>query len=293
MLDRSHAHWRPLLIGTLAVSFAVMVRPANVFALAAWFICAAIALIARGAGKTTIVRSLVLAVAAASLPMAPQYINNVRTHGVATPLLASPLGHFQQIWGLQYLKYATALPPVPYVSIFYENPFVKTRPVDQLHPLRWYVDYPAAGIATGAAHVFGMLDQDLLFTYSRDLRPWYRLPVTLFNHLLIALAATALIRLLRSTGTPRIVGTALVVAIACNAAVHATTAVEMRFGLPLLVIALPLTAWLAIDIGRRALAPRTCVFIAMYAASAFAASDWIRDQAPAIRGATLSQAWHG
>src|SRR5207237_7399157 len=176
------------------------------------------------------------------LPMLPQYANNVRHYGQHTPLVAARLGHNQQIWGVGYIKYATALPPVPNPSIFYENPFSNAGPIDEEHPLRWYIEHPLAGALTVALHTFDVLDQDLLFTYSRDLDPWYRIPVGIANHGLVAAALVGIAMLSSSARRSRACALAAIAVIAYvvgHVALHATSAVEVRFGVPLLLVAGP------------------------------------------------------
>ena len=127
---------------------AVMVRPANLFALFAWVLAVAAVCIARRPRAPALAMMAVGLLAGAVLPMLPQYMNNVRHYGQHSALVAARLGHNQQIWGVAYLKYATALPPVPNPSIFYENPFAKGRPADDERPLAWYAQYPLAGALT-------------------------------------------------------------------------------------------------------------------------------------------------
>ena len=221
--------------------------------------------------------------------MIPQYANNVRHYGQHTPLLASALGHHQQIWGVAYIKYATALAPVPNPSIFYDNPFAKAGPVDEKQPLRWYASYPRAGAATLALHTFNMIDQDLMFTYSRDLDPWYRIPVGVVNHALIAFAAIGIAILIAGARRSRIRALGAIAAlgyIGAHVALHATTAVEMRFGLPLLLLAGPAAVAAIFRLASRdahrarMLAMAT---VSAYVIAALALSSWVREQAPSIR----------
>ena len=72
------------------------------------------------------------------------------------------LGSLQQSLGVQYLKYATALPPVPRAPVNYDNPLYAGTVIDKGAPWSWYIDYPLRGVATLGLHVFNMTDQDLL-----------------------------------------------------------------------------------------------------------------------------------
>jgi hypothetical protein len=288
--------WLAVAAGSLAIGAAVIVRPANVFALPVW----AVALVmlgwlrgwnARRGGIAALVTTLAVAV-----PMLPQVANNVRHHDTWTPLVAASLGRNQQIWGIAYLKYATALAPIPLPSVFYMNPFAEDRPVDEARPLAWYIGYPGAGAATLGLHVFGMLDQDLLFTYARDLDPWYRRPLGVVTHGAVALAGLGFVllagRARRDRGC-RVLFVALSTLCACYAALHATTAVEMRFGLPLLVVAGPLAAWFVRETWpQRGSAGRTAIaaFVVAWIAASLALSDWMRSQAAPIRDWEASSA---
>jgi hypothetical protein len=216
-------------------------------------------------------------------------MNNVRHYGQHSVLVAARLGHNQQIWGIAYLKYATALPPVPNPSIFYENPFAKDRPVDDERPLAWYAQYPLAGALTLALHTFDMLDQDLLFTYSRDLDPWYRIPLGIANHVLVGAALIGIAILVgraRRDRTYALAAGTVIVYVVSHIALHATSAVEMRFGLPLLLLAGPA----AIAAIRELAHARTwrlgafaSIAIVGYTTAALVLSDWVRQQAPSIR----------
>jgi hypothetical protein len=265
------------------------VRPANVFALPVWAVALAALAWLRGWNARDGVAAALVTALAIALPMLPQLANNVRHYGTWTPLVAASLGRNQQIWGIAYLKYATALPPIALPSIFYLNPYAEGRPVDEAWPLAWYVEHPGAGAVTLGLHVFGMLDQDLLFTYARDLDPWYRRPLGIVTHGAIALAGLGLVllasRARRNRGC-RATFVALSTFCAGYAALHATTAVEMRFGLPLLAVAGPLAVWLVREawpgsaIARRA---AIVAFVAVWIAASLALSDWMRSQAAPIR----------
>ena len=282
----SHA----LVVGTLAAAFAMMVRPANVFVLAAWVAAVVAVAITRRWPWRYAALAAIVAVACVAVPFAPQIAINLRFYGQATPLPAASLGHNQQIWGIANLKYGTAMPPVPFPSVFYGNPFAQGRPVDEAHPLRWYRDYPGAGAATLALHAFNMVDQDLLFTYSRDLDPWYRIPLGVLTHGCVALALLGLWRWSRHAARDsagRLAVAALLAFVGLHLAVHMFTAVEMRFGLPLLLVAFPLGAWYAAGVagssgrGKRALL--VAVWVVFWVGASLAVSTWVRDQSPSIR----------
>ena len=87
-----------------------------------------------------------------------------------------------------------------------------------------------------------MLDQDLVFTYNRDLDPWYRIPVGIANHAIVGAAligiAILVVRARRDRAYAFAAG-AVIAYVVSHIALHATSTVEMRFGLPLLLLAGP------------------------------------------------------
>lgn len=281
--------WLAVAAGSLVLGAAVVVRPANVFALPVWIAALAVLGGSRAWQARQVATMALVTVLAAALPMLPQLANNVRHYGKWTPLVAASLGRNQQIWGIAYLKYATALPPIMLPSIFYLNPYAQERPVDKARPLSWYVEHPGAGAATLGLHVFGMLDQDLLFPYARDLDPWYRRPLGIVTHGAIALAGLGMALLARHARRDRAHRAVFVVlSTFClgYVALHATTAVEMRFGLPLLVVAGPLAAWFVREAwprGPRGTRIAIVAFVALWIGASLALSDWMRSQAAPIR----------
>jgi hypothetical protein len=286
------AGW-PVAAGSLAAGVALVIRPANVYLAAAWaFGLALLWLRQRPSAGRTVGLSALAAIGFA-LPLAPQIAINATYHGRATPFVTADIGLLQQSLGVQYLKYATGLPPVPAPPVPYENPFLPGTTLDEAAPLRWYVDHPGRGLATIVFHTFNLTDQDLLFTYSRDLWPWYRVPVGIVNHAAVALGVVGLVLLggrLRRAPDPkgRDALAALLALIVANWAVHAWTAVEMRFGSVILLVLFPFAVF-AVSEGlaapRRPAVAAVALATVLYVGAALALSGWIRDQAPQIRNA--------
>jgi hypothetical protein len=280
--------WAALAIGSVAIGFAIVVRPGNVYALVPWIAGAVAITWFHRQTLRQLFRGGLVVLAFLILPMVPQVVNNVRHFGTWTPLVAYKLGDLQHYLGVRSLKYATGLPPVAEGAVDYENPFVQGRPVERSRPRSWYLEHPAAGVATLGLHTFGMLDQDLLFTYARDLDPWYRRPLSVLTHGVVALAVLALGLLVwRSSRdrTTRAIAVPVVTLVLAHVALHATTAVEMRFGLPLLVLAGPLAGWFIASFWPRATVARRAtlaVFVCGWVGASLLLSDWIRQQAPQI-----------
>jgi hypothetical protein len=199
----------------------------------------------------------------------------------------------QQNWGIQLIKYATGVVPVPVGPIYYNNPLVVGTTVDPGSPWRWYIDYPGRGALTVALHTFNLLDQDLLFTYSRDLDPWYRLPLGIVNHAVVGLGLIGLVLMIRRSlvgGLPecRDARTVLLVMVVANWAVYAGTGVEMRFGSVLLLVLFPLAGYAGIRIAGASRIRTTAaatLAVSLFVGLASILSNWVRDQAPEIRNA--------
>lgn len=277
----------PMFLGGLFTGMALMLRPANLFGVAAW-IAAIVILIAhiRPHPKATLL-CLLSTILGSTLALLPQFFINWIHYGSFSPLVVSSLGKYQQLWGVLYIKYATAMPPIQTPSIFYLNPFSAENPADPDSPLSWYIRNPGEGLLTTGLHLFNMIDQDLLFTYSRDLDPWYRIPLGIAVHLSCALAAFGLYRMFSSNGqlsrTPP-PAVALLIFILNHMTLHATTAVEMRFGLPLLLVIGPLAGWTIHSFNELTRSKKLLLVVtsSIYTSGALALSSWVRLQAPSI-----------
>jgi len=286
-----------LFVGSLIVGAAVMIRPANLFLVAAWVVGCSFLWMHR---NVSLSRSIFVATAmsiAMLLPAIPQIINNSIHYGIPTPLVTYELGRLQHLWGVKYLKYATAMPPVPQSSIFYDNPLFEGTSVDSERPLQWYLNYPARGLATLTLHAFNLTDQDLTFTYARDLDPWYRRPLGLINHAIVALGLFGLVLLFWRVRTARDRTTkhaflTLAFLLAANVAIYSIAAVEMRFGLTLLLALFPLAGY-AIVVAAPSHSARIRVamigFTVAYAGAALLLSDWVRSQSLPIREAVAAR----
>jgi len=236
-------------------------RPAGQAFLA--FLCAGLATVVRpGNAPVAVALALVWAVrtvrwrerfwpsAAAALaglipPFVPQMILNYGLSGRLNPLLVGSLYREQRVWGMATLKYGTVVIPGLSPFLTYVNPLYAGDPGPRAflshHPLRY--------LATLAIHAFGLLDQDLPFTYITDFTPWYRWPLQSLTWLLVAVAAIGGIvegaRLLRrrSLDESGLVLVAAALVGGAYAVVYLPVAVEARFGLPLFALMTPLVVW--------------------------------------------------
>ena len=279
--------------GSLVIGIAVMVRPANVFMVVAWVAGAMVIGRRRGTGLRRTIPWVACIVAGVGLPAIPQLLNNVREYGRCTPLLVADLGRRQQVLGIQNIKYATAVRPLPTATVFYRNPLWPGTTIDDEAPWRWYVANPGRGALTLALHTFNLTDQDLLFTYSRDLDPWYRRPLGLVNHAVVGLGLIGLFLVARRAsgqGRPAWADAffVLVVMLVANWAMYAWTAVEMRYGSVLLLVLFPLAGYAATEAVRKrdvGAVIAAGIGLTVYVALALLLSHWVRDQAPLIRDA--------
>jgi len=288
----------PVIFGSLAVGYAMMVRPGSAFMVVTWIIGLLIIAARERPSWARITLNTVLVVAAVTLPAFPQLANNVAFFNKRTPLVYEDLGMMQQVWGIQNIKYATGMPPVPRGAIYYLNPFWVRTDVDPKSAWRWYVDNPGRGALTLAIHTFNLTDQDLLFTYSRDLHPWYRVPLGVVNHGVVALGLIGLVMLGRRVIAERepeaIDGYLLVLVLfGANLAMYAWTAVEMRFGAVLLLLLFPLAGYAILRLraerrGRTLAAVGLAVGV--YVISALVLSNWVREQSQLIRDARTAPA---
>jgi hypothetical protein len=280
----------PLLVGSLTAGFSLVVRPANLYVVLSWVLGLVLILWRRDQPRRRSLATAALLVVILCLPSLPQLAYNVLRFGRWTPLVADDLGVMQQAWGVRDIKYATAMPPLAEPKVHYVNPFLAGTTFNDLTPLQWYGDYPVRGAMTIALHTFNLTDQDLLFTYSRDLDPWYRIPLAIVNHGIVALG---LVGLAMAAGHLRRAGSAVaknafgmvLLVLVGNWGIHALTAVEMRFGLVLLLVWTPFAGYAVTRLltDRRRLMPLATVGTVAYVVLALILSAWVREQAPLIR----------
>ena len=288
----------------LLAGFLIVIRPGNVFLAPFWF---AAVLFSSFVARSF--RTIALAIACLILPLLPQLWNNIKIHNAYTPLVPFDQLSFQHKLGVMALKYVTGPPDAPTVhysasmlesvlkepawfsndkmccaanvQVFYENPLFAGTQLD--YPLQWYVMHPVRGVATFALHIFALVDQDFIFPYPTTLHPHYRVVTSTANHLMLALAfCGAWMFVRRSTwGLWVLVGAY----IGGFISIYGLTAVEARFGLPILVFAAPLAAWTCAALPSITTRALTTVVLsaAIYTSVALLISNWMRDQAPSIR----------
>ncbi len=230
---------RALLIG-LAVGAAIMTRSANIFLLAPCALVLALRIIKRSEpiGRTLLFAIMVIASTAAMT--LPQLINNIKFYDRPTPLLAKSLGSAQLSWGIKVIKYATRFEGGTGVPEFYRNPFANDEDIQRpFLNMTWYSAHPIEGVATIAIKVFNLFDQDLPLPYNSNMNPWYRFPLSVLNHIFLFMGFLGTWWTWRNVNrTPLETQTLLLsmfFVLPCIG-LYAMTALEGRFGLPLLTL---------------------------------------------------------
>jgi hypothetical protein len=233
----------------LVFGFAVMVRPANI-QFAGFIALALLASVAVNPEKRWVrLPVLLLALAGFGLAVWPQYQANMHYYHAATIFPASDLGAYQLHAGRAMLKYGT-LGTGEGNSIIYTSPWwLEGNHGD--NDLRWYTANHWLGLKTIFCHVFGGLDFDEYYPFARSLHAKGLIWLALLSQLILywgivggakgAWQAWHAVRArdfvaVRRWGFVLVLSTAIV---ASWLAVYALTAVENRFALPLITLAMP------------------------------------------------------
>jgi hypothetical protein len=287
--------------GGCVSGYAVISRPSALVLLPVWLIgMIALVFILR---KSAVGKQVLLCMVAANLlgnalPILPQlYINN-RTHHEMSLVHSDQ----KQLWdrklfrGVQFLKcvglITTFTEPVGYQDAYYDNPLLtdamKSMPPENFKAGEWYADNFARGIGTVLLHLFCLVDQDLLFGHTATLHPWWRSPLSVINHAMLAFAAIGLTAWWRRSAflSPAWIGSVLTTLyLLANMALYSVVMAEMRYGLPIILAAAPL-AFAGADAFRNYPERKhrlAAIYIVLYVIAALALSDWIQLHAPLIR----------
>jgi hypothetical protein len=270
-------------------SLSAAIRPANAIVI--------VAVVALWGFRSVSFRSpswrwLPVVVVALALPLLPQVLSNYRAYRTPHPLIVTSLYEMQLDFGATMIKYGTTLVPGKPNQLRYDNPFM---PPGGLTARELWQASPLGYVATLALHGFALLDQDQPFTYVYELHPWYRWYLAVGVYLFWSIAAVGTVWAVRRaisrralepmTWTliaPAMVGAAYI-------AVYLPTAVEVRYGTPLFLLATPAVAiGLTRIVGSVRERPRRLVAWAAGAAAILVAcaslSAWITQQAPSLRG---------
>ncbi len=278
-LERSHAVRRASL-AFLALGLAIAVRPANLVALPALAILWAIRSRVYGEKLRAVVLPAVVAVA---LCLAPQLLSNVRGYGVWNPLLADRLYANQAGWGMAILKYGTVVADGIDPRLLYRNPLYVPGVAS---PRAFLAARPGAYVKTLALHGFAMVDQDHVYTFIREARPWYRWPLSLANYafLFLAFFGLAVGALEWRDTAPRLYFAGALLVCAAYVAIYLPVAVENRFSTPLYLLLAPAAVAAIAWLSRRRSGTVLAVAIAGggFVAACVQLSLWLSKQAPAL-----------
>ena len=282
--------------GALVAGFAMAIRPANVFMAPVYISAIVLGAIwyNRRRWWVGLLRGVALSAIAATLlilPLIPQRLHNKTFHKSNSWLMVRDLGEFQIQSGIHNIKYATAVPPNKIATIYYSNPCFDSFAEFPSPAWRWYLTNAVDGSCTVALHLFGLLDQDLLFTYAVDLDPWYRIPWGVISHSSVFLAAWFFLRKAHFKGNQdsipisRLFVIVIVLYILSFVAVYAASCVEVRFGLPLYLLVFPLAGMALAQLAEQRWSARIRVLTLMLAYSfvSLCVSHWVRLQAPLLQ----------
>jgi hypothetical protein len=266
----------------LWAGLAVAVRPANLVVLPAlgivWI------LRARLYGEP-LRRAILPAALAVALALSPQMVSNGRWYGRWTPVTVDALYADQTVWGMAILKYGTLVMPGRPPQLVYRNPFY---PPGVSRPAEFLRRSPRNYLATLGLHAFALFDQDLPFTYVRNVRPAYRWPLSLLNYAYLYLCIVGLvIGLGRSRGAApsvRLYFWSAAIVCAAYVVLYLPVAVETRFSLPVYLLLAPACVFAIAWLSQR----RSGTIVAMtiagagFLAACVQISLWLTRQAPAL-----------
>jgi hypothetical protein len=282
------------LIGLMVVSLfcaalSAAIRPANAIIIVAvvglWVVRAALL-------RTPSWRWVPLLAVVLAVPLLPQSLSNYRAYKTPHPLIVTSLYESQIDFGAQMIKYGTNLVPGKPNQLRYDNPFLPPGAQTASDLMK---ASPLGYVATLGLHAFALLDQDQPFTYVFDLHPWYRwyLAVGIYLFWCVAGVGTtwAVWRVVKTRTiepmtwavvAPALVGAAYI-------GVYLPSAVEVRYGAPLFLLAAPAAA---IGLGQIVCSVRAdrrrivawAAGAAVIVVACASLSAWITQQAPSLRG---------
>ncbi|HEY1769655.1 MAG TPA: glycosyltransferase family 39 protein [Chthoniobacterales bacterium] len=288
--------WHSVLLG-LILGAAIMTRPANIYLMTLWLpgVCLHLWRAYRAGSLTRAITMSAISLLILTAICVPQYINNSRYWHRKTPLVANDLGGNVIHWGRLYVKYATYWGPKGDPRLRYTNPFFASLPD---HPTLAQRSW--AEVRSDAVHVFALVDQDFIRTYTYSLTPSTRWLGTIGSLSLFMIGSFGILvssafgaaELWQSrfiqVGRTNILAVASLIALLGCVALYARTSVEARYGLPILAFSslfLPsaITSWSRLRLTLRlASAAIFCVLLL----SGCVLSHWVQAQAPSI-----VQAW--
>lgn len=223
----------------LVLGFVVMLRPANI----GWIgVALPLGMLAARRDGAWVVVSLAAFVSGYALAVAPQVWLNWQHFDRLGFLPPRDIGTEQLQWGLQWVKYATRVDPLSQLT--YINPFAPSGTPG----LGWYFN-GFEGVRLFALRMAAAIDIDHLFPYVTSLSGSRSQVVRSLAHALAFWGVAGVCALGARVRVSRRIDARIATFMACIvlfvlawAAVHATTAYENRFSLPVLTLLLPAVA---------------------------------------------------
>jgi hypothetical protein len=154
------------------VAATVIVRPGSLVIALAWHMAMVLGLLLRKSDHRWWTVHVLGVVVSGVIVWGPQAAYNYAVADrLAFPLICK-LGDLQLSWGIRLWRYETLVGPEGAAPWYYPNPlFAERLPTGPA--AFWYVQYASAGAVTVLAHLFNAFSIHYLFTYVRDLQPWY------------------------------------------------------------------------------------------------------------------------
>lgn len=222
------------------VAATVIVRPGSLVIAFAWHLAMVLGLALRRSDYRWWALHVLGVLASAAIVWGPQAAYNYAVADrLAFPLICK-LGDLQLSWGIRLWRYETLVGPQGAAPWYYPNPLFADR-VPTGPAALWYAQYVGAGAVTLIAHVFNAFSIHYLFTYVRDLQPWYG---SLLKALSWAVALAGAYQLWHATrhswrrracwraATPELPMLAFLgLGFVCSLVLVSVTAVEARFNL--------------------------------------------------------------
>lgn len=232
------------------VAFALVVRPANLIIVLAWYLALSAALIVAPQWKDARGKLLGISVAglfaSAVIFWGPQIAYSYRSLGELAVLPVCSLSGLQKAASIPLLRYDTLMTGGKAGPLFYLNPMF-TGDITYSGALNWYLGNPSKGLFTALAHIFNSFNVTTLFTYLWEKPTGYSFFLRLLYWSVTVLAVAGIFREVSLTvfDNVRIKTTRKYVlpisfvflSVAGDIALNSITAVELRFNaVPLAVL---------------------------------------------------------
>ena len=238
------------------LGFVVMLRPANI----GWIVVVLpLALLAARRAGAWLFVALLACGAGYAIAVAPQVWLNWEHFDRVGFLPSRDIGSEQLQWGLQWIKYGTRVSPL--AQSIYVNPYAP----DGTPGLGWYFN-GFEGLRLVGLRMVAAIDVDHLFPYVTSVNAPANRVLRMLAHSVAYWGIAGLWSghaRARSGGIQQARlatwGSCIVLFLIAWAGIHATTAYENRFSMPVIAVMLPLAAWRLAALRRGARGDRVLV----------------------------------